>query len=506
MEKSNRIVINTMSQYLRTGACMVMSLYSTRIILGILGKSDFGLYSLIGSTVMILGFITSSLSTSTQRFLSFSWGKNDIGATKAIFANAMGLHVLLGILLVSVLLLVERPLVHDYLNIESSRLDTADFVYYMVMLILTMTLLSAPVKALFIARENIVYVSVVDILDGVIKLAGAISLSWVTIDKLKAYSILMASISVFAFVVYFFYAKWKYEECHIPRWKEMSSARLGQLLGFTVWNVYSVGSTVVRTQGLAVILNRFFGTLINSAYGIALQVTGAVNSIAASIINSINPQLMKAEGRGDRAEMLKLTTLESKYSYIILSTLLIPLIVELPSVLTFWLKDYPAYSVEFCALIMVSIIFDQTTIGLTSANQAIGNIRNYSLLISTVRLLILPGAWLCLHCGMPVYSVMVVYLGIEVLCGLIRIPFLKYTAGLDVADYCKNVYVKTLLPVLGNVLVSILMSRLFENSWRFMLTEVVGIIVSMMLVYVYSLSAKEKQWIKSRISSKLHKR
>ncbi len=501
MEKSNRIAINTLSQYLRTGICMVLSLYSTRIILRVLGESDFGIYSLIGSIVLMLGFITTSLSTSTQRFLSYSWGKNDFNETKIIFGNAMSMHVGICVAIALVMLLIEQPLVHGYLKIEESRLGAADFVYYMVVLILAMTFITAPIKALFIARENIVFSSCVDVLDGCVKLGGAIGLSWVTIDTLKAYAMLMASISVLSFVIYTVYGLSHYEECHIPRVSELSKTHLKKLSGFAVWNVYAVGSTIVRTQGVAVILNRFLGTLINAAYGIALQVTGAVNSIAGSIINAINPQLMKAEGRGDRAEMLKLTTLESKYSYLILSTLLIPMIVELPSVLTCWLQDYPDHSVQFCALIMASVIFDQTTVGLTSANQAIGNIRNYSLLISTIRLLILPGAWLCLYLGMPVYSVMVVYLCFEVLCGIVRIPFLKCTAGLDVVNYCKNVYVKTAPAVGGNVLVSVLLSRMFEHPWRFVATEIVGCLSSIVLIYLFSLSAEEKQWIKSRICS-----
>lgn len=504
MDKTKRIFINTISQYLRTVVCMLLSLYTTRIVLEMLGKSDFGIYSLIGSIVLMLGFITTSLSTSTQRFLSYSWGKDDINETKAIFSNAMSLHIFICLVIAIVMIAIERPLIHGYLKIDPSRLDAADFVYYVVVFILSITFITAPVKAIFIARENIVFSSLVDVVDGFIKLGGAIGLSWITIDTLKAYAILMASISILSLLVYLVYGLTQYEECHIPRFSELSRKHLKHLLNFAVWNVYSVGSTIIRTQGLSVIINRFFSTLINASYGIAMQISGSVSSIAGAIINSINPQLMKAEGRGDRTEMLRLTTMESKFSYLILSTLLIPLIVELPSVLTFWLKDYPAYSVQFCSLIMVSIIFDQTTIGLTSANQAIGNIRNYSLLISTIRLLILPSAWLCLYYGLPVYSVMVVYLCVEVLCGLTRIPFLKHTAGLIVADYCKDVYIKTAPPVLGNILISIVISLCLDFSWRFLLTEFVGIITSILLIYSFSLSINEKQWIKSRIHTKLH--
>ena len=495
--------MNATSQYLRTGICMVLSLYSTRIILEALGKSDFGLYSLIGSVVMMLGFVTSSLSTSTQRFLSFSWGKNDINTTRSIFSNAMGLHAIIGMLLMVVLLLLERPLVHSYLNIDPARIETADFVYYMVILILVMTIITAPVKALFIARENIVYSSIIDIIDGTIKLAGAIGLSWIAFDKLKAYAMLMAGISIFAFLAYFVYAKRKYEECHIPRIRELSVASLKNLMGFTAWNIYSVGSTVVRTQGLAVRINRFFGTLINSSYGIALQVSNTVNAVAASVVNAMNPQLMKAEGRGDRKEMLLFTTLESKYSFLLLSTLFIPIVVELPSILSLWLKSYPENTLEFCTLVILTVVIDQSTIGLTSANQAIGKIRNYSLLISTIRLLTLPAAWLSLYLGGPPLSVMVVYMFFATLCGLVRIPFIHYTAGLDIYQYCKEVYLRTLIPVAGNLTVAFLVSRAVDGTWSFLLTEVVAVSFTIILIYIFSLSSAERMWIRHHLPIKI---
>ena len=260
---------------------------------------------------------------------------------------------------------------------------------------------------------------------------------------------------------------------------------------------------MIRSQGIAVIINRFLGTIGNAAYGITLQVSGAISMVAGSVINAMNPQLMKAEGRSDRETMLKFTTLESKYSYLILATLLIPVLFELPGILTFWLKDYPEHTVVFCRLIIISIILDQTTIGLTSANQAIGDIKNYSLLTSTIRLLTLPCAWYCLRQGMPAYSVMVSYLAFEILCGISRLPFMMRTAGLAVYDYCKNVFLVTFPPVLGNACIAYLISTNFDSVWRFLFTEAIGITSSIVLIYVFSLNTTEKNWIRANITEKL---
>lgn len=481
---------------------MIMTLYSTRIILNVLGQSDFGIYSLIGSLVMMGSFITTSLSISTQRFISVVWGKNDINAVKSIFGNAMILHIVISVVIAIILLALESVIVHNYLNISPDRLEAADFVYYMVLLILVLTFVNAPIRALFIARENIVYASIIEILDGAIKLGGAIGLTWITIDTLEAYAMLMAFISLFTLVSFWVYGLAKYEECHIPRLKEISRQCILRLVGFAMWNTFAVGSTVLRTQGMAVIINRFTSTIVNAAYGISMQLLGAISSITGAVINAINPQLMKAEGAGDRQRMLHFAKLESKYSFLILSSLLIPVLVELPEILTFWLKEYPEYSVEFSALIIISIILDQITIGLTSANQAIGKIRDYSLVTSIIRLLTLPVAWVALHWEYSATSVMIIYLLFDIACGISRIPFLKYYAGLNVRDYLKEVVVKSLIPIVGCILISLSLVLMFSFYGRFVVTEIVGIGVSIVLIYIFTLNEEEKQWVRSKIYSK----
>lgn len=506
MDKSQRILINAFSQYFRTIVCTVLTLYSTRIILNTLGESDFGVYALIGSIVTMLSFVTTSLSASTQRFVSYSWGKNDVGEIRTLFGSAFVMHLIIGVVLAVVLLSFESYLIFSFLNIPDGRIDAACFVFRMVVIILVLTFLTAPVKALFIARENIVFSSMIDVIDGVIKLVGAIGLTWVTIDVLKAYALLMTFISLFAFSAYVVYAFLKYEEFRISP-SDVSFQCIRRLLGFAVWNVYAVGSTVIRTQGIAVVINKACDTLVNAAYGVSLQMSGAVNSVAASIVNAINPQLMKAEGRNDRDSMLKYATLESRYSFLVLSTVLIPVMVEMQGVLNFWLGKCPPYSAEFCTLLLASVIFDQSTIGLTSANQAIGRIRNYSLLISTIRLTILPFAWLCVKSDLSVSSVMWVYLAVEALCGAIRVPFLKYTAGLNVTDYCRKVYLDSLVPIACNVAICYTVTNLSDFKGRFLLTELSGLLLTLFAIYKFTLDNDERTWIDGmlrRIFTKKH--
>jgi O-antigen/teichoic acid export membrane protein len=410
------------------------------------------------------------------------------------------LHLLVSLLLAAILLLCKHTIINEYMMIKSERIEAASFVYVTTVLILIFTFITAPIKALFIARENIVYTSCIDVIDSMLKFSGALMLTHIAYDSLKVYAIFMASISMFAFSAYSIYAFINYEECHIPRISEISRQRMRQLFSFASWNLYAVGSTILRTQGLAIILNRFLGTVINAAYGISLQVSGAISSIASCILNAMNPQLMKAEGREDRAMMLKYATKESKYSFLILSCIMIPVVIEMPSILTVWLKDFPPYTVDFCRMIIIATILDQATIGLTSANQAGGNIRNYSLITSTIRLIIIPAAWFCLQQGLGITTLIGCYLLVELTCGLSRIPLIKYTAGLNVANYCRDVFLKPIVPLTGNVFISIVMTCLMVGPWRFIVTESAGVLVCISLTYCFSLDDSEKKWIHQHIA------
>ena len=501
MEATNRIIVNTAVQYARTFIHMLVMLFSTRLVLTAMGESGYGTYSLIGSTVFLIGFITLSLANSTQRFLSYSHGKKDIAVLRSIFSNAFLLHLGIALILVIAMNLL-GPYIMGHLSIPAEERDAAAFCYFTVLLMVLLGFVTSPLRALFIARENIVYVSVVEVTDSLLKLLTALSFPYFEVNPLKLYSTATLAISAFNFLAYALYAGICYEECHVPRCKEVSCNQMRQLTGYALWNVYAIGSTVFRIQGMALLFNHFLGTLVNAAYGISLQISNAVSFLAASILNAMNPQLMKAEGEGNRERMLFLSTKESKYSVLVLSLLLIPLIVEMPYVLDFWLGNVPRYATMFCRMILIEFIIDQFTIGLSSANQAVGKIRNYSLLTSTIRLMTLPLAWLCLRLGYaPVYA-MWAYIAVDVIIGIVRIPFLHTTAGLKIKNYCSEVVLRSMPAIVGILLVSLLCTLLPTFFLRFILTELVSVLLGLFLIYALSLSRNEQEWLLNKIKRK----
>ena len=502
MTSSQRILVNTTAQYIRTVINVCLSLYSTRLILAALGQSDFGLYSVVAGIVAMLSFITNALVSTTQRYLSFNHGRQDKEKVYQVFGDSVWLHIIIALGLLIILLAISYPTIYSFLNIETGRHNAAFAVYGAATIMLFFAILTAPFRALFIARENIVYISVIDVLDGVFRLLIAIMLTRIPYDRLTSYALLQIGISIFNFCAFALYAFKHFEECHIPSIRELNREHIKELSKFAGWNVYGTGCVIIRNQGLAVVLNIFCGTIINAAYGIAQQVSGAVAFISSSIINAINPQIMKAEGAGDRTRMLSLSERVSKYALLLLSLVAIPLIFEMDNVLQVWLTEVPIYTVGFCQLILLASMCDQLTVGLTSANQAIGDIKRYVLCFYTYKLFTLLAIAICLYFGIdPVISLWC-YVIIELTGSALRLILLKHQAGLNIMHFSQEIFRRTAAPISTMVLISYLCTEYMEIPYRFLVTITLTIIGGIIMIWLTSLDSIEKNIIRNILNQK----
>lgn len=507
MTNSQRIIVNTTAQYTRTIINVCLSLYSTRLILTALGQSDFGIYSVVAGVVTMLSFMTNALISTTQRYLSFNHGKGDKDKIYQVFGNSVLLHLFIGLGLTVVLGILAYPVVYSVLHIEPVRQSASMAVYFAAVMILLLMFLTAPFRALFIARENIVYISVVDVIDGVLRLLIAVFLTYiVSYDKLILYALLLTGISLFDLLAFAVYALRHFEECHLPRMRELDKSYFSDLSSFAGWTIYSTGCILARTQGMAIILNRFFGSVMNAAYGIAQQVTGAVHFVAQSVMNAMSPQIMKAEGAGERNRMLSLSESSSKYATLLMALAAIPLIFEMPAVLLFWLKEVPDNAIIFCRFVLIASVCDQLTTGLGIANQAIGQIRDYSLVVNTIKVLTLPAAWLGLHFGLPVVSAMWWYVGMELVAALVRMVFLKITAGLSITQFIKNVFVRSFFPIAAMTIACCACVRWIELPYRFLITIAVSTLVGSVTIWCIGLTDYERETFKNNILAKIIKK
>lgn len=492
MKASERIFVNTIAQYVKTIFSMVLGLYSTRFVLQILGINDYGIFSLVAGVVTLLSFFTSALAAASQRFLSYYQGKNDVKQIKDIFSNCFILHIVIGLLAVIFLEIAGPFLFGGFLNIAEPRLFAAKILYQIVIVSLLISFLSAPYTALIISHENIVFTSILGIFDAAIRFIFVLLLNYVTHDKLVTYGLFLLVITVLNLVALSIYCNVSYKECSFPKISTINSKFLKEFSSFTGWTIYNTGCNIGRTQGVAIIINKFYSTAINAAYGISASVVSYVSVVSQSLISAMSPQIMKSEGSGNRDRMLWLCALESKIAYFLLAALSIPVMFEIHTLLTIWLGDVPLYAEILCCMGLITTLVDMTTTGLSLANFAIGKLKNFSLYVYTIKLLTIPVAIACLYVYDSIISLVIAYISVEFIGSVVRLPFMKKTAGISIIDYIKRVHIRLIIPTIVMVGVCWCITSLFNFPGRLIITFIVSIMFYIPSVYVLGLTPEER--------------
>ncbi len=499
MDSNKRVAVNTVVQYCRTAVNTCMSLYIVRVVLQVLGQEDYGIYSLVGGVVAMMGFVTNAMIVTTQRHLSYSYGKAGKDDVRILFSNSILLHLAIAAALVLLLLLLRNPIFSHYLVIAPERLDVARMVYVLSVAMLFMSFMTAPFKALFIARENIVYMSLVDVFDCFLKLLFALLLSRLEADKLLAYACMMLTVYMIQWLAFSLYAIVRFDEC-APRmfFADRDWGCIRRLMNFAGWTTYGTTAIVLRNQGFAVILNHFLcSTVVNAAYGIAQQVHSNVSVLAGAIFNAMNPQVMKAEGAGDRHRMLAMARKESKMVLCVLSVFLVPLIVEMPSVLHVWLGDKAVseYTPLLCQCMLLALMIDQCTYGLHTAVQAIGRIRSYTLLAYTPKLLLLCIMWGMFQTGFGITGALVAYLAMEALVAMFRIPYVYYVAKLNVMEYLCDSLFRVVPLIVVQAVMATGMQYACHSQWRFLFSLPLCFLVGLVVTWVLVMNKAERKQV-----------
>ena len=496
MRGSTRVAINTCVQYLRTIVSVIISLYTSRIVLANLGVEDYGIFSLIGGVVALLSFIQNNLSRTTQRFLSYYHGKNDQAMIKRIFNNSVITQLIISILLCGILAMFTDLVLDNLVNIPSDRQEAARWVYWLMIASLFVNLQSTPYLATLIAQENIVYSSIVQMMDAILKIPVAVSLIWISNNRLEWYSGLSFMIVVLNFLMYYAYCKRKYAECQSFFFHSFDKTVFKEMFSFMGWTVYGTACLLGRTQGTAILLNRFFGAAINAAFGIGGQVSGQIGFLSNALTTAINPQIIKAEGAGNRKRMFRLSEISCKFSFLLMSVVAIPIIIYMPTLLELWLEDVPEYTSMFCIAIVLASQIDLLTLNLNTTNQAIGNVKVYSISINTIKIFTLPVMWYVLHLGMDPTAAMMVYVAFEALCAIARLVFLHITVRLSIKQYLRNVFFMVIPPVIANAFICYYVST-YLTGWMFLVTGCISLFVTGILTISVGLRQDERVMLDS---------
>ncbi|MBO9732382.1 MAG: hypothetical protein J7623_27315 [Chitinophaga sp.] len=448
MQVANRVILNTGALYGRMLITVFISLYATRLVLNLLGAADYGLFNLISGVIAMLSFLNIAMTISTQRYMSFHLGTKDSNKLKMVFNSSVLLHFILGLALVVLFEVAGSYLFDHVLNYPADRTMAAKLIFQFMVVSAFFTIISVPYDATLIAQENMVMVAILGVVESLGKLLIAVMLQYTAYDKLIVYGGLMALLTVLLLLFKQVYCAMKYEEARIRLRSYFDRHLLKEMFAYAGWNMFGAGSVVARNQGIALLLNVFFGTIVNAAYGIANQVNAQLSYFSVTMLRALNPQIIKSEGSGDRARMLRLAMIASKFSFFLLSFFAIPMMIEMPFVLQCWLKQVPAYTVMMCRLIIIATLINQLSAGIQVAVQSVGKIKKYQVVVSTMVLLNLPLAWLLLKAGYPAATVLVSAIGIEVASGIYRMLAAKAITGLSPVLFTKQVIVKAVTPVI----------------------------------------------------------
>ena len=440
----------------------------------------------------------------TQRHLSYSYGKGEYIQSCVIFQNSYILHCILGLAISACFLSITSLLFEGhFLNIDTSQTTEARYVYYIVITTVLLTFISSPFRALITARENIVYISIIDIIDGMLKLVLTFLLFYITEYRLTCYAIILSSVMLFNFLALSIYCKIRYKEASLlPHPRQFSKTVQRQLIGFATWTLYGTISIFMRSQGIAIVFNRTYGVIINAALGLATQILGAIQAISQAILNAITPQIVKAEGSNDRDRMLFLSQQACKYCFFLLAIFAIPLIFEMDTILRIWLNEPPEHANTFCRIFIIASLIDQITVGLNVSIQALGEIRNYTLTLYTVKLLTVPIVWLLLKAGLSIEYAMLSYVLMEFIGALVRLPYARHYVSLGYNTFLRTVIVKLPIPVAAMLLTSYFTCQLPGFTLRFLITGTLSALAGIATLWFFGLEATEKAYILGFVKKK----
>lgn len=417
---------------------MFINLYTSRIVLKALGVEQFGIYNVVGGIVILFSFLQGSLIASTQRFLNFEMGRPlQEQALSKVFSTGLIIHYLIAVCCLCLCEPIGLWLIYEKLNIEPFYLKAAVWVFQFSLISLLINLISIPYNALIISYERMSAFAYISVVEVSLKLFVALALTYVTENRLVVYAGLLCLVSLVVRIIYGLYCYRFFPHC---RFKYVwDNSLIKQMFSFSGWMFSSSFTSLLSTQGVNILLNIFWGTVVNAARGIACQVQSAVGSFAVNFMMAVNPQIVKSYSTGDLCYMNKLIYSSSRFSFYLVLAMVVPLLLETKAVLHFWLGSVPEYTVLFTRLVLIDILFQSLFSPIATAIQATGNLKKYQLAISACFTLVFLITYVLFKCGLPVYSTFVISILISIIGIYIRLRVLKSTISFSIKKYIKEV-------------------------------------------------------------------
>ncbi len=503
--KSNkRIVKNTMLLYIRMLFTMGVSLYTSRVILNVLGVNDYGIYNVVGGVITVLGVINAAMASASQRFITFELGGGSINKLKIVFCTSLNIHILISLIILLLSQTLGLWFFYSQLNIPVERINAAFWVYQFSVATTIVMMVSVPYNATIIAHEKMSAFAYISVVEVSLKLLIVYMLQLINFDKLILYSLLLLFVQLFIRFIYGKYCNKNFEETKY-KW-QWDGLLFKKMSAFAGWQLFGCTAGVAYTQGLNILLNIFFGPAVNAARAVAVQVQNAIQNFSLNFQQAINPQITKSYAINDQERLSMLINASSKYSFFLVFFLSLPVLIETQSILSFWLGIVPEHTANFIRIMLVIMMIDVTANPLITAAAATGRIKTYQMVVGGILLLILPISYLFLKLGYNPEIVFLVHLAMVICAQIARLFMLRRMISFSIRRFFKEVALRSLIVGSISIVLPLVVSEYLNSSFSsFMIVCLICVLSTSCSIYFFGLQKNEQNFAKEKVSQLYYK-
>lgn len=502
---NKRIAKNTIYLYLRTFITMLVAFYTSRVVLNALGVVDFGIWSVLGGVVSMFSFINSSLAASIFRFLTHAIGTGDKEQINKTYNASIIVHIFFALIIFLLCETVGQWLVSEKLSVPDAKREISNIVFQIVILTSCISLLSVPFNSVIISYERMNVYAYLTFVDVFFKLLIAYIVYIVPSNKLVWYAMMMLFSTFLLLSFYFLYVRFKFKELRIQRVRDKQLFK--SLLSFSGWSLIGNLAYIGYTQGLNMLLNIFFGPIVNAARAISLQIEQTVRTFIGNFQIAANPQIVKLYSQNELKQMHLLIIRSGKFSLFLLFIFALPIMLETDTLLFLWLKQVPEHTATFCRIMFLIIALETTSNSVGTGIVATGNIKRLHMIVGIILLSIVPISYVILKMGAPPESVFIVYLIVEIVAVIARLTIANQQIELSIHTFVIKVLFRPLLVILIASTIPIIMRVAMPSGiTRFLSVAIVGGITSLLTIYFLGLDTNERQFVYSKIIKRISRR
>lgn len=496
MSAGKKVFNNTLILYAKMFITVVPSLYATRLLLKSLGAEDFGLLSLIIGVIAMLKFFNTALSSSSLRFMSYAKGKEDYNQELKIFNISIILHFSLASLLIFVFFGISSLLIDNVLTINSDRVEAAKILFNCLIAVMFFDVISVPYDALINAHEDMYIVALLGIVESLLKLGAVIYISIYSDDKLEMYGYLLIVVIFILFLSKLLFSHRNYPEAKINFKKYYDKQLLKEIFSFSYYNLIAIASQMLSFYGQNIVVNMFFGTIVNAAQGIVNQISGQLSAFANTMQKALNPMIVKSEGAGNRQQMLEASLAGNRLSFFMLMFFYIPVLIELDVILNLWLVKIPPYTILFAKLYFIRNLIDQLYLSLGPAIMSVGKIKRFKIYSSILSILPLPISYIFLSLNYPAYTIYIIFIIYSLFNGALYVFFANRECNMSIKLYFNTVIFKSIISfVLIFSIVFIPHIYIDNQMYRLVAVFITNFLVFIPIIWFLGLSDTERNFM-----------